>query len=186
VGFWFLVLIFCAVAFFVMYRIFDERIRNASGLDVLVQKHKKEVESTMVLFNKTAYENISALEAKIRETQELIKSLEKRLDETRKFKVRPLAVPEPDSTNSVQSSVVAPSVVESNERSFRSVDVKVGEPHNVVEFTPGAKKPIRKVKDKKDIIIDLFNGGETISSIATRLDISQEEVRYFVKRFVKM
>ena len=186
-GFWFLVLIFCVIAFFVMYRIFDERIQNASGLDVLVQKHKKEVESTMVLFNKTAYENISALEAKIRETQELLKYLEKRMEEVKKIK------PQPSAVRNIESRPDAPLPVpaagesdDSSGRLFRSVDVKVGEIPNVVEFTSPVKKATRKIKDKKDIIIDLFNGGETIVSIANKLDISPEEVRYFVKRFVKM
>ncbi len=185
-GFWFLVLIFCAIAFFVMYKIFDERIRNASGLDILVQKHKKEVESTMILFNKTAYENISALEAKIRETQELLKYIEKRLDETKRIKGSSLPVRLPETKGETLQPVLSGETADAGERPFRSVDVKVGETNNVVEFALGTKKPARKTKDKKDIIIDLFNGGETIISIANKLDISPEEVRYFVKRFVKM
>jgi transposase-like protein len=182
---WFLVLTFCAIAFFVMYKIFDHRISSSSPVQDLIRKHKKEVESTMVLFNKTAYENISALEAKLIETREMVKILERQLQEAKRLenvaKKNPVAVVPPAEVPAQEIPPKAPI-----EPVGLKLDVVVKDPPNVVPFSIAAKSPARRSKNKKDLVVELFNQGEKISDIASQLDISQEEVKYYVKRFVRL
>ncbi|GEM_PF-4959522 len=178
---WFLVLTFNVIAFFVIFKILDHRITNSSPLDDLVRRHRKEVDSTMVLFNKTAFENISALESKLQETKELVRLLEKRLQEAKN-----LPAGKSPARKSVASEVSEAVRLEEAPVTTAKLDVVVDGPRNVVPFSLSQKNVSRKPKNKKEMVVDLFNQGETIASIASQLDISQEEVKYYVKRFVRV
>lgn len=182
---WFLVLSFCIIAFFVMYKIFDHRIIASSPVQDLIKKHRKEVESTMVLFNKTAYENISALEAKLIETREMVKMLERQLQEAKRLENAPKKIPTKAVTG-VEAPTTEPLAKTASEPVGLKLDVIVKDPPNVVPFSIAAKSAAKRSKNKKDLVVELFNQGEKIADIATQLDISQEEVKYYVKRFVRV
>jgi hypothetical protein len=152
---WFFYLILDAVVLFVFYMVFNERIKKNSGLTDVVKKYRQEIDSVTLDFNKTSFDNITLLEEKLTELKELMKLVSTKTEEYRLLK-------DEIGRKGVPGS-------------------KEGETGSKLYYVDAAQSQGRR-NSKPDLVAKYFHTGESVQDISRRLDISEDEVKYYLKR----
>jgi hypothetical protein len=163
---WFLILLFNAAALFVFYRIFSDRIAKNSGLTEVADKFKKEINTVAVNFNRISSDNITLLEEKSLEVRELLKLINMKIEEYKKLEAKYGEIEKQMSAQMPVSPV-------------HSTKLYVPDPQRHGK----PKKPEEEVGSEKALrVLKFFDDGKPVDRIARELDISEHEVRYYLKR----
>lgn len=150
---WFFVLLINLVAVFVFYRLLVERIKKNSDLEKIMGNYRKELRSYMVELNKVAHDNTNVLDEKINEAREVLRL-------AGKIEKSQVAVPVERKVDLVVKDEVRETVRPSRKKS------KSGKPESA---------------SKKEKILGFFNKGDSIPDIARKMDITQNEVKLYLR-----
>ena len=177
---WFFDLIIIAVLFIIAYRIINNRFINNTGLKDLVKKYSDEINNVTVTFNRTAGDNVSMLDLKIKEARETLRLLEKKGEEYKR--VLEEYGRERQQRESRQRELAK---AESQVQILGKLNQMISE--NKAETEQGrseraVREKEKKAKDKQTIVLAYYGEGRSVQEIADKLDISQEEVRYLIKK----
>ena len=175
---WFFDLVIIALLSVVAYQVLNRRIVNNTGLKDLIKKYGDEINTVTLTFNRTAVDNVTRLDAKIGEAREMIRLLEKKGDEHRKL------LAEFGEEKKKQESVLKEKArTENQARILGKLNEMIQDDRKKAD--PGlaereARERDRKAKDKQTVVLACFGEGRSVQEIADKLDISPEEVRYYI------
>jgi DNA-directed RNA polymerase specialized sigma24 family protein len=174
---WFFDLIIIAVLFVIAYQVINRRFINNTGLKDLVKKYGDEINNVTVTFNRTAADNVEMLNLKIQEARETLRLLEKKGDEFR----RTLAEYGTERKK-LESRQREAAKAESQAQILGRLSQMISEETDPGLAERAAREKERKAKDKQTVILAYYGDGRSVQEIADKLDISQEEVRYYIKK----
>jgi len=165
---WLLIILFNIIVLVAGFLWFNEKLKKASGLEDIVKKYRKEIDDITLSFNSTSADNILLLESKIDEIKNMIKFLDERIAAYKKI----IAEYEKEKSSKIEAHKKIIDLTE---------NIQFGKTKEVVETKIKTRK-----KDKQSQVIELFDEGLSVPEIARKLDISEEEVRFRLKKGHKL